>query len=171
MCWLPGSLPSCGDAKHQRALQLLMGPKVTSVVLCQVAFHAILIFPSETNKLRTSNIVSSIEVSHLITLVLGNRKESAKGKNNNKEKLIWNHGICFLWSILPQSCDSTSLIRGCAGTTVLKFTKEECKWLSGLISNARKRGRIIFCHPHSIPQLPLHKTYPLLVKWLLRATS
>ena len=66
----------------------MVGPQVTSALLCQVAFDAILIFPSETNKLRTLNIVSSIKVPHLITLVLGNRKESAKGKNNNKEKLM-----------------------------------------------------------------------------------
>ena len=171
MCWLLGSLLNCGDARHHRALQLLVGPQVTSALLCQVAFDAILIFPSETNKLRTLNIVSSIKVPHLITLVLGNRKESAKGKNNNKEKLMWNHRICFLRPISPQRHDSTPLIRGCAGTTVLKFTKEECKWISGLISNARKQGGIIFCHPYSIQQLPLCKAYLLLVKRLPRATS
>lgn len=155
---LLGSLLNCGDAKHHWTLRLLMCPQVTSALLCQVAFAAVLILPSETNKLRTPNIASSIKVPHLITLVLGNSKESARGKNNNKEKPMWNHGICFLWSTSLQHCDNTPLVRGCAGTSVLKFTKEEHKWLSDLSRNARKQRRIIFCHPYAIPQFPLHMT-------------
>lgn len=155
---LLGSLLNCGDAKHHWALQWLMGPRVTSALLCPVAFAAILIFPSETNKLRTTNIASSIKVPHLITLVLGNSKESAKGKNNNKEKLMWDHRICFLWSSSLQHCDNTPLIRGCAGTTALKCTKEEHKWLPDLSRNAKNQRRIIFCHPYAFQQFPLHMT-------------
>lgn len=156
MCWLLDSLLNCGNAKHRRVLQLLMSPQATLALLCQVTFDAILVFPSETNKLRTSLAALQCHTSshwHWVT-----EKKQQKGKMTVKI----NFGETTEYVSYDLSHHST--------TTILLWSEEENKWLRS-DRPCKEAGRNHLLPSISNSVTPLHKAYPFVVKWATRTTS